>query len=122
LRPGWRLADRPAHAVRHDRHQDYPGFDAASNLNRLGVFRLNIGVGREAFEELIGHPPAVHAERSARFDHAAIDTLIPHPVYGTQAWVAILSPGEQTAALARTLLTAAHARAARRHDRRRTPH
>jgi hypothetical protein len=95
--------------------KDYAGFDTASNLNRPGVFRLNIGVGRKVFEELIGDPPG----RAAGFDAAAIDTLIPHPVYADQGWVAILNPGEQTAGLARALLMDAHARAVRRHGRRR---
>ncbi|GAA3754468.1 hypothetical protein GCM10022402_36410 [Salinactinospora qingdaonensis] len=33
---------------------DYEGFDTASNLDRAGVFRLNIGVGRTVFHELLG--------------------------------------------------------------------
>ena len=41
--------------------KDYDGFDMASQLDRPGVFRVNIGVGRAAFEELIGYPPAVPA-------------------------------------------------------------
>jgi len=91
--------------------KDYDGFDTASNLDRPGVFRLNIAVGRSAFGQLIGQAGDV--------DHAAVDTLIPHPVYAPQAWVAVLNPGPATAELARTLLTDAHARAARRHRRRR---
>jgi hypothetical protein len=98
---------------------DYDGFDTASKLNRAGVFRLNIAVGRAAFEELIGYPPAAHAAESARFDYTAIDQLIPHPVYATQAWVAILNPGETTADVAYSLLTGARTRAVQRHRRRR---
>ncbi|MBC6471112.1 erythromycin esterase [Actinomadura alba] len=98
--------------------KDYDGFDTASNLNRPGVFRLNIAVGRTAFEELIGHPPRAHAARSARFDYTALDQLVPHPAYATQAWVAILNPGETTAALACSMLTDAHALAVQRHRRR----
>jgi hypothetical protein len=100
--------------------KDYAGFDESSNLNRPGVFRLNIGAGSNAFEELIGYPPGAHADQSAGFDDTAIDALIPHPVYATQGWVAILNPGAKTAARARVLLTDAHARAVRRHRRRRT--
>jgi len=97
---------------------DYDGFDTASDLNRPDVFRLNIAVGRTRFEELIGYPPAAHAERSAGLDYTVIDRLIPHPVYAPQAWVAILNPGETTAEPARSLLTEAHRRAAQRHHRR----
>jgi uncharacterized protein DUF6194 len=98
--------------------KDYDGFDTASDLSRPGVFRLNIAVGRTAFEELIGYPPRTHAARSERFDYTVLDTLLPHPAYATQAWVAILNPGDTTAALARSLLTDAHTRAAERHRRR----
>jgi hypothetical protein len=94
---------------------DYDGFDTASGLNRPGVFRLNLAVGRTAYEELLGHPPAAYADHAGSFDPTALDTLIPHPVYAAQSWVAILCPGEATAALARELLTGAHARAVRRH-------
>ena len=55
-----------------------------SNLARPGVFRLNIGVGRETFERLvrsIGEP-----------DYAALDQVLPHPVYTKQRWIAILNP------------------------------
>lgn len=98
--------------------KDYDGFDTASNLNRPGVFRLNVAVGRTAFEELIGYPPRAHAAQSARFDYTAIDQLIPHPAYAPQAWVAILNPGETTATLACSLLTDAHIRAVQRHRHR----
>jgi hypothetical protein len=97
--------------------KDYAGFDTASDLDRPGVFRVNIGVGRAAFEELLGYPPAAHDAHAGRFDYTALDRLIPHPVYAVQAWVAILNPGETTAALTRSLLGDAHARAARRHRR-----
>ena len=99
--------------------QDYDGFDTASDLNRPGVFRLNIAVGRTAFEKLTGYPPGEHDAQSVRFDYTALDRLIPHPAYAAQAWVAILNPGEATAGRARSLLTDAHALAVLRHDRRR---
>jgi hypothetical protein len=90
--------------------KDYPGFDEASNLDRPGVFRLNVGVGREGFEELVGYAPAAHAAHPDEFDYAVLDQLIPHPAYATQGWVSVLNPGEQ----ARELLARAHARASRR--------
>lgn len=89
--------------------KDYPDWDTASNLSRPGVSRLNIAVGRAVVEELAGD--------SGDVDYTEIDRLIPHPVYAAQGWVAILNPGERTGALARKLLTDAHARAARRHRR-----
>jgi hypothetical protein len=84
--------------------KDYPDFDTQSNLDRPGVFRLNIGVGKAKFTELVGYPPADHATHTTEFDYTAFDRLIPHPVYAAQAWVSIVNPGQETTELAATLL------------------
>ena len=97
---------------------DYGGDDAVSELGRPGVFRLNVGVGRERFEDLVGFAPAAYPTHGAELDHAAPDALTPHPVYAAQGWVAILNPGAQTGELARTLLADAHDRARAAHERR----
>ncbi|MCO5970521.1 DUF6194 family protein [Actinoallomurus soli] len=99
--------------------KDYDGFDTASDLDRPGVFRLNLAVGRRRFEELIGHSPAAHADHRAGIDFTVTDRVLPHPVYAAQGWVCVLNPGEATSSLARTLLEEARARAARRLDRAR---
>ena len=98
--------------------QDYAGFDEESNLNRPGVFRLNIAVGREEYERLLGHPPADHAAHRLAFDYSAIDRLMPHPVYAAQAWVSIINPGERTMEQAKTLLAGAQNLASSRRQRR----
>jgi len=95
--------------------KDYAGFDEASNVDREGLSRLNVSVGRQRFAELIGYRPAQHAQHEADFDDTAIDRVIPHPVYATQGWVSVLNPGEQTDDQVRTLITEANARAAARH-------
>jgi hypothetical protein len=61
---------------------------APSDLARRGVFRLNIGVGRETFERLVGTMKAP--------DYAAFDRLLPHPVYAKQLWISILNPSAAT--------------------------
>jgi Family of unknown function (DUF6194) len=97
--------------------KDYPGFDTASNLDRPGVFRLNIAVGRRGFQDLFGHSPAAFPEHRANYDFAALDRIIPHPVYATQGWASIINPGDETGESAKALLVQAHARAALRHRR-----
>jgi hypothetical protein len=94
---------------------DYKGFDESSDLDREGVFRLNVSAGRETFTELIGYPPAEHPQRAADADYAVLDTVIPHPAYGQQGWVSILNPGPRTSEQARALITASRNRAAARH-------
>lgn len=92
---------------------DYGGFDTASALNRPGVFRLNLAVGRERFEQVVGWAPAEHGDRSVGVDYAALDRVIPHPVYAAQCWVSVVCPGERTADEVRALVEHAHARAVR---------
>lgn len=95
---------------------DYDG-DSASDLNRPGVFRVNIAVGRTAFERLIGYPPAAHADQAPNVDYTTTDRILPHPVYAAYGgWICIVNPGEATADQARALLTDAHTRAV--HHRR----
>ncbi len=78
---------------------------APSNLSRPGVFRLNIGVGRETFERLVGSMDAP--------DYAAFDRIVPHPVYARQLWISILNPGDATFRdVVMPLLTEAHDRLA----------
>lgn len=79
---------------------------APSNLARDGVFRLNIGVGKQTYERLVGAAVAP--------DYAALDRLIPHPVYAPQRWVAILNPSRETFdEVVKLLLGEAYARLAK---------
>lgn len=59
-----------------------------SRLSRPGVFRLNIATRKESFQRLTGGliDP----------DYAALDRILPHPVYAKELWVCILNPSRQT--------------------------
>ena len=61
---------------------------APSNLAREGVFRLNVGVGRDTFRRLVGS--------IGDPDHAELDRILPHPVYAKQRWISILNPSRST--------------------------
>lgn len=80
--------------------KDYGEFDNASNLDREGVFRLNIGVSKETFEGLF-KPDAAH-------DFTALDVLMPHPVYAQNHFVCVLNPSDETFAALRSLLDEAY--------------
>ncbi len=64
-------------------------FDNASKLDRAGVFRLNLGVGKETFRALFGEQPAAP-------DYSALDTLMPHPLYAKMYWVSVINPSAKT--------------------------
>jgi len=116
--PSGRGADLPPQPFATLVTKDYPDFDTASNLNRPGVFRVNVAIGRAGFESLFGYSPTAHAEHYADHDYAVLDRVVPHPVYAAQGWVCVVNPGPQTAAELESLLRRAHALAAERHHRR----
>jgi hypothetical protein len=67
---------------------DFDG-DTVSDLSRRpGVFRVNVGVGRETFDRITGSNPDP--------DPAAFDRFFPHPVYAKQHWISILNPTDVT--------------------------
>jgi len=85
--------------------------DDVSNLAREGVFRVNIGLGRETYEGL-GLPDA------AGVDYSALNVLLPHPHYARQHYVCILKPEGDNAETTRRLILEAHARADARQRRK----
>lgn len=95
--------------------KDYAGFDVESKLDRGGLFRLNLDVGRDKFNELFGFAPKELAQHRAEIDFAALDRIVPHPAYGEQAWMSVINPSSaskaQTEALMRFALERALGRA-----------
>lgn len=85
--------------------------DQASDLNRPGVFRLNVGVSRKAFKSLFGSD-------EGRWDFTDLDRLMPHPVYARNLWVCALNPGDQTWAALRPLIQEAYEMAVAKQGRR----
>ena len=92
--------------------KDYGEFDDRSNLDREGVFRLNIGVSKQTYQSLF--------PEEGEHDFTALDTVMPHPVYGVNHWVCVLNPSDATFAELRPLLDEAYEIAVRR-NRDRTP-
>jgi hypothetical protein len=86
-RQGW------ATLIRSDAH------DQVSDLSRPGVFRLDIGLPRRRYDELVAGIEAP--------DFAATDVLMPHPVYADHGWVCVLNP-ERAWPEVETLLDDAH--------------
>jgi hypothetical protein len=91
--------------------KDYGEFDNKSQLNRPGVFRLNIGLSRQTFRGLFESP--------SDFDFAALDQVMPHPVYAPQSWVSVLNPSAQTFETVKPFVAEAYASAVARLGRRR---
>ncbi|MEM9715380.1 MAG: DUF6194 family protein [Pseudomonadota bacterium] len=73
--------------------------DRASDLNRDGVWRFNLGLPPKLFEEHFGPRPARPAKGgiiAGDWAFTAADVVTPHPVYGWMGWVAVLNPSKTT--------------------------
>ncbi|MFL5803417.1 MAG: DUF6194 family protein [Roseiflexaceae bacterium] len=90
--------------------------DRVSNLDRPGVFRLNIGVSKQTFQTLFGTGKV----DVSNYDFTALDTIMPHPDYAAQSWLCVLNPSEATFQQLRPLLSEAYELAVRRAGRRKT--
>lgn len=102
--------------------KDYGDFDRASNLDRPGVFRLNVGVGKETYQSLFGGQTAASeadGAADADYDFTALDRIMPHPVYGRMNWVCVLNPSNATFQAMRPFLAEAYDLAVSRHAKAR---
>lgn len=88
-------------------------YDAVSQLDRPGVFRLNIGVSRETFRALFGAEKIEPGD----YDFTDLDRIMPHPVYAAQSFVCVLNPGDATLEKVKLLLAEAYAIAGLRQAR-----
>lgn len=91
-------------------------YDRVSNLDRPGVFRLNIGVSKPTFQALFGTGKI----DVSTYDFTALDRMMPHPDYAAQSWLCVLSPSDATFEKVRDLLAEAYELAVRRQSRRQT--
>ncbi|MBZ0294866.1 MAG: DUF6194 family protein [Anaerolineae bacterium] len=87
-------------------------FDNVSNLNREGVFRINIGVSKERFESLLADSD------SEDIDYSILNVFLPHPHYAKQHFVCILNPSQGNIEVTKNLIIEAHSIAASRLQRR----
>lgn len=97
-------------------------FERVSDLDRPGVFRLNIGVGRDTYRALFGpHPPRLGADGivDTGHDFTVLDQLLPHPHYAPQSWICVLNPSAETFQKLQPLLSEAYERAVKRQTRKR---
>lgn len=73
--------------------------DKGSNLNRPDIYRVNLGVRKNTFVSLFGavpKRPAAGKIVDMNYDFAAVDEILPHPVYAWMSWICVLNPSEHT--------------------------
>jgi hypothetical protein len=89
-------------------------YEKISALDRPGVYRLNIGLGRETFQSMYGKGKV----DVSPYDYTALDTIMPHPEYSSQFFICVLSPGEATFEKIRPMLAEAYEVAVKRYNKR----
>lgn len=118
----------PRRDMPHDRRQPFAtlvrtdAYDGASDLERRGLFRVNLGVSRETYRGLFGPEPAWNPDGKpvpTGHDLTAVDVLLPHPYYSPMGWMCIVAPSEETWPRLQALLREAHGVAAAAFERRR---
>lgn len=85
----------------------YPG-EPASDLDRDGSFRVNIGLRADEFARATGVERREVPSDGASY--AVADEVVPHPTYARAGWVSVIDPVRSADAV-REMLTSAHARA-----------
>lgn len=86
-------------------------YDKVSNLNREGMFRLNIGVSRATFEQITA------GKRTDAVDYTELNVFMPHPHYAQQYFVCILNPAGDNVEKTKELIMEARSIAAERLQR-----
>lgn len=87
-------------------------YDSVSNLNRQGIYRINIGVSRKTFDTLFPD------QSDNPIDYTTLNTFLPHPDYAKQNFICILNPTGENEARTKTLIQEAHSIAAVRRQRK----
>lgn len=95
--------------------KNYPN-DEDSRLDEPGRWRVNVHAGSQLFTELLGYPP--RSVDPSTIDFAEADVFMPHPLYGSLGWVAVVEPGERTTPRLLEVLRDAHLADRRRVERR----
>src|SRR5262245_29640339 len=89
-------------------------YEKISNLDRPGVYRLNIGVSRETFKSLF----RTNKVEISAYDFTALDTIMPHPDYSAQFFICVLSPSEANFEKIKPLLAEAYDIAVKKYNQR----
>jgi hypothetical protein len=86
-------------------------YDKVSNLNREGVFRVNIGVSKDTFK-------ALFPEENPQCDYTELNRFLPHPEYAAQHFICVLNPSGENLAQALRYIEEAHSIAKSRFEKK----
>lgn len=73
--------------------------DKASELNRGGIYRFNVGISKQDYTLMFGSVPKRPSKGGVietGHDFRQINVITPHPVYGWMHWISVLNPSKKT--------------------------
>lgn len=85
--------------------------DKVSNLNRDGVFRVNIGISKDTYNKLF-------ADIKTEWDYTELNRFMPHPDYAAQHFICVLNPEEDQLVETIRFIEEAHLVAKNRFDKK----
>ncbi len=95
--------------------------DKGSNLDREGIFRVNLGVRKKTFTEMFGIVPVRPSKGEVvdmPYDFTEVDKILPHPVYAWMSWICVLNPSERTFEKLKPLINEAYEYAKEKYEKR----
>jgi hypothetical protein len=95
--------------------------DKSSDLNREGIYRVNIGVRKSTFTGMFGYVPARPSKGGTvdmPYDFTQTDKLLPHPVYAWMSWLCVLNPSAATFEQIKPLIKEAYEYAKEKYSKR----
>ncbi|ACU04595.1 DUF6194 family protein [Pedobacter heparinus] len=95
-------------------------FDNASQLNRKGFFRLNIGIDKTNFITEFNDielKKGIGAYLNSGLDFSVENVLMPHPVYCAMYWVCIVNPHKENMLKLKPHLDVAYSIAVKRQNK-----
>lgn len=86
-------------------------YDKVSDLDRGGIYRVNIGIPKESFTQLFPNS-------GAEWDYTALNIFMPHPHYAAQYFICILNPENDQLTATLNHIKAAHLLAQMRYNKK----
>lgn len=96
--------------------------DKSSNLNRDGIYRVNLGVRKDTFMDMFGFVPKRPVKGGIvdmDYDFTDTDKIIPHPVYAWMSWICVLNPSNDAFEKLKPLITEAYEYAKEKYRKKR---
>jgi len=85
--------------------------DKASNINRDGIFGVNVGIRKNTFIKMFSYipkRPAAGCVVDMDYDFTELDKIMPSPVYAWMGWIRVLNPSKETFEKLKTLIYESH--------------